>query len=65
MVDFYLFFFLMFALNKFMIRLILEFIIPSQLFNLFSKKMYEVSKLRSVIATLSYLGFRQTTLSVI
>ena len=54
MVDFYLFLFLIFALNKFIIRLILEFIIPSQLFNSFSKKMYDVSKLRTIIGTLAY-----------
>jgi hypothetical protein len=55
MVDFYLFLFLIFALNKFIVRLILEFIIPSQLFNSFSKRMYELSKLRAVMGTLCYL----------
>lgn len=54
MVDFYLFLFLIFALNKFIIRLILEFIIPSHLFNSFSTRMYEVSKLRSVMGALAY-----------
>ena len=55
----------MFALNKFMIRLILEFIIPSHMFNLFSKKMYEISNLRSVIATISYLSSRNRALLVL
>jgi len=64
-VDFYLFIFLMFALNKFIIRLILEFIVPSHMFNLFSKKMYEISNLRSVIATLSYCSFRNKVLTTI
>ena len=60
MVDFYLFLFLIFALNKFVIRLILEFIIPSQLFNSFSKKMYEVSKLRTVMGTLTYFTIHKS-----
>jgi hypothetical protein len=57
--DLFLFLFLSVCLNYILIKSLIEFIIPSSLFNMFTKKMFEVSILRSVVASITFACFRE------
>jgi Na+/alanine symporter len=57
--DLFIFLFLSICLNYILVKSLIEFIIPSSLFNMFVKGMYEVSVLRSVISSFNLIYNKQ------